>query len=622
MAQLIPSRNGALPRMTQGERRVALRLEDLLEDDYLTWYDVPIGPKQRRPDFVVLHPRRGFLILEVKDWRIDTIHALDKASVTLATDRGLVVTTNPLAQARSYALELAVALERDPALRQLPGHPRAGKLILPYGYGVILSHISRAEFDANQIGDVWPAHLVLCRDEIAETVSAEAFQERLWAMFASAFPCALSLPQVDRFRWHVFPELRIADKPGQFGMDLSGEASVSAPIEIPDLIKVLDSQQEYLARSLGEGHRVIHGVAGSGKTMILGFRCLQLARELSKPILVLCYNRTLASRLEQLVDARGAADRVAVRSFHAWCLEMLRTYHVPRPPGEGEPFIAALVPAVIAAVERGQIPRFQYGAILVDEGHDFEPDWFRLIVQMVDPETNALLVLYDDTQSIYTPKKRRFSFASVGIEARGRTTILRLNYRNTLELMSTARAFLAEGGDDVGSDNEDTPAVAPTSAGRRGPFPELVRAANRQAEMGMVAQRIADLLAEGVAPDQIGVLYRTARVGHAVSDALSAAGVPWRMAQGAEAKRELFSGTPSVKLLTMHSSKGLEFSRVFIPDLGGMPYAGEDESDEARLLYVAMTRALDAVVLSCHSESAFTARIRRALNDVEAQLAR
>ena len=38
-------------------------------------------------------------------------------------------------------------------------------------------------------------------------------------------------------------------------------------------------------------------VAGSGKTMILGYRCLHLAKSLSKPVLVLCYNVTLAARL-------------------------------------------------------------------------------------------------------------------------------------------------------------------------------------------------------------------------------------------------------------------------------------------------------------------------------------
>jgi hypothetical protein len=64
--------------MTQGERRTAERLEQKLDDDYLVWYDVPVGPKHAHPDFVVLHPSRGLLILEVKDWRLETIRTASK----------------------------------------------------------------------------------------------------------------------------------------------------------------------------------------------------------------------------------------------------------------------------------------------------------------------------------------------------------------------------------------------------------------------------------------------------------------------------------------------------------------------------------------------------------------
>ena len=73
MATLIPAIGTCASRMTSGERRLAERLEQKLEDDYLLWYDVPVGPKQTHPDFVVIHPRRGMLILETKDWRLDTI---------------------------------------------------------------------------------------------------------------------------------------------------------------------------------------------------------------------------------------------------------------------------------------------------------------------------------------------------------------------------------------------------------------------------------------------------------------------------------------------------------------------------------------------------------------------
>ena len=78
MATLIPALGACLRRMTSGEKRLAERLEDKLDDDYLLWYDVPVGPQQLHPDFIVLHPSRGLLILEVKDFRLSTIVQADK----------------------------------------------------------------------------------------------------------------------------------------------------------------------------------------------------------------------------------------------------------------------------------------------------------------------------------------------------------------------------------------------------------------------------------------------------------------------------------------------------------------------------------------------------------------
>ena len=73
MAEIIPALNKqTLGRMTPGEKRLARRLESLLEDDYLVWYDIPVGSKRRYPDFIVLHPSRGLLFLEVKDWKPET----------------------------------------------------------------------------------------------------------------------------------------------------------------------------------------------------------------------------------------------------------------------------------------------------------------------------------------------------------------------------------------------------------------------------------------------------------------------------------------------------------------------------------------------------------------------
>jgi len=609
--------------MTSGEKRVSERLEQKLEDDYLLWYDVPVGLKQRHPDFVVFHPRRGLLVLEVKDWKADTIRHADSTQFTLVTERGLVKENNPLLQARAYALEIGVVLERDPALRHPEGTRYGGKLVMPWGWGVVLANITRRQFDEGQLGDVLPEHLVICRDEIYETVDAEVLQEQLWAMFPQVFPVAMTLPQIDRVRWHLFPELRVEPGSGQFGLfGSSPDDSVVRPLQIPDLVKVMDAQQEQLARSIGDEHRVIHGVAGSGKTMILGFRAMQLARELSKPILVLCYNKTLAARLEQLIGERGLGEKVQVYNFHKWCRKMLVAYNEPLPEGSGKAFVDALPEAVIAGVDGGRIPRAQYGAVLVDEGHDFEPDWYKLIVQMIDPDTNSLLVLYDDAQNIYgNPERRKISWKSLGVQAQGRTTILKLNYRNTLEILSVARGFaqdlLASRSDD---DGDGVPLIAPESAGRRGTVPELVRTPTARAQLEVLIARLHDEHDHGRPWSDMAVIYRNQWEGEKLHEVLQKQDIPSRLADNA-GKQALFVVGDSVKLMTMHSSKGLEFPFVIIPGIGGLPKEGQREVDEARLLYVAMTRATEHLLLIHHDDSIFSKRIRDSINEVSAQLA-
>ena len=203
------------------------------------------------------------LLLEVKDWKVDTIQSIDPVSVTLLTSRGVVTSSNPLEQVRQCTYQLINQLEKDPQLVRHSGRYQ-GRFAFPYGYGVVLPNITRTQFDTNGLGEVLPEHQVICRDEMTESAEAEEFQKRLWDMFNVGFNCQLTLPQIDRVRWHLFPEVRIGD--GQVAMFEEGEEDSL----VPDLMKVMDMQQEQLARSLGEGHRIIHGVAGSGKTLILG----------------------------------------------------------------------------------------------------------------------------------------------------------------------------------------------------------------------------------------------------------------------------------------------------------------------------------------------------------------
>lgn len=592
VATLIPALSTCLTRMTSGEKRLARRLEEKLEADYLLWYDIPVGSANLHPDFLVLNPRRGLLVLEVKDWRLETVQAMDRTSATILTPNGIKQVTNPLEQARQYAHAVVQLMEKDPQLTFASGKV-AGRLVFPWGYGVVLTNITRKQFEGTDLDQVLEPHRVLCKDEMEEGVDGEGFQERLWAMFPFHRSVPLSLPQIDRIRWHLFPEIRITT-PTQ------GQLFTDTEAVLPDIVQVMDLQQEQLARSLGDGHRVIHGVAGSGKTLILGYRAEHLAQVCRKPILVLCYNRTLAARLAQSMADKGLGEKVLVHSFHQWCRAQLLAYHQELPHKEGteenEQFFRAMVEKLIRAVDQGQVPGGQYDGVLIDEGHDFEPAWFKLVVQMVDPASNSLLVLYDDAQDIYgRSKKQKFSFKSLGIQAQGRTTILKINYRNTREILQLATRFAADLLRPTQADEDGVPVLAPISGGRHGEAPQIVNLPDIQAQARYIAERFQAAHRQGTAWKDMALIYRDyPRVGKAVLHYLRQHQIPCTYF------KQMTFGTQedTVKVLTMHSCKGLEFPLVAIPGLNLLGETPEHQEEDARLLYVAMTRATRELLLT------------------------
>ena len=601
MATLIPARSACVSRMTAGERRLAERLEHKLDSDYLVWYDVPVGPRYAHPDFVVMHPQRGLLVLEVKDWHLGTIRHTDKLTWAITAHGENKTVPNPLEQARQYAHQVVDALKRDKPLVQPDGRHQ-GQLAFPWSYGVVLTNITRQQFDQAELGGAIEPQRVICKDEMTEAVDAEDLQSRLWGMFPYLMRGSMTPAQLDRVRWIMFPEVRVPTQGSLFD-DNDPDATP------PDLMRVMDLQQEQLARSLGTGHRVIHGVAGSGKTMILAYRAEYLAKAhtaTSKPILILCYNEPLAVKLAAMMAAKGLSDRVQARHFHKWCRDQLVT-HRQTLPAQGPYLFDNMVQYVIDAVAQQRIPTGQYQAVLIDEGHDFAPAWLQLATQMVDPATNSLLLLYDDAQSIYErSRSKQFSFKSVGIQAQGRTTILKINYRNTRQILHTASLIAADLLTADDKDDDGIPLLKPISCGRDGQAPLILRLPSLRDE----ATKIADLLRaahqEGHAWGDMAILCPQ----HWMLDECARALARWQLPhQVRKAPGTFHPEVDSIKLLTMHASKGLEFPVVALAGVGHMPTEGKDEKDEARLFYVAATRATHKLVITASGDGGFGRRL-------------
>jgi len=366
-----------------------------------------------------------------------------------------------------------------------------------------------------------------------------------------------------------------------------------------------------LARSLGDGHRVIHGVAGSGKTMILGYRAEYLAKAhtpTSKPILILCFNEPLGVKLHSVMNAKGLSGKVHVRHFHKWCRDQLVAFGQTLPGQVGRnQFVEELVQRVITAVDRKHIPSGQYQAVMIDEGHDFAPEWLKLITQMVDPATNSLLLLFDDAQSIYErSRSKQFSFKSVGVQAQGRTTILKINYRNTKQILQTANLIAADFLTADDRDDDGIPLLKPVSCGREGEAPLIIRLPTLRDEAFAIADHLASAHKEGFAWGDMAVLCADTKTRDLCAQALAQRKLPVENRLG---PGDFDPASNKVKVMTMKVSKGLEFPVVALPGVGNMPAPGEDEKEAARVFYVAATRATQRLVMGAGGNCGFGVRL-------------
>ncbi|HCP2421786.1 NERD domain-containing protein [Escherichia coli] len=574
--------------MTAGEKRVASRLEAFMSNECLVWYDIPVGRKNRHPDFVIIDPENGLVFLEVKDWTVHTLHQVNHEQVILETNGILKSEINPLLQVRRYACDTVNALPADSRLRQNDGQYK-GRLNLAWAYGVVFTRITRQQLkalagnDENAVERIFPSAQTICQDDMTQSVLPDIFRQKIAGMFTMGFRTRVT-PQVrDILRAHLFPEMTVRQH---------------------SQIKIMDIQQEILARNIGDGHRVIHGVAGSGKTMILLFRCLYLAETTPGKILVLCYNITLASYLRECIESRGLKSRVTVFHFHSWCASMIKRHGIQVTAG-GKDYPEKCFSALEDAVNSGTITDTGYDAVLVDEGHDFESRWLALIARLFDNASRSLLLMYDDAHSIYRRERAlNFSLASVGIQAQGRTSVLPVNYRNTKRILHFAYAFSREYFEK--HQNREIPFVQPQAGGEEGTEPEILRCASESDEavqvVGWLEKRYtlcghwSDMAV--LCPAEFSVKY--------LKEVMTQRGIPYATCFDSEGKKKYSRRKDVVHLLTYQSSKGLEFPYVAVINASFVHSGAADESEVIPALYVAFTRATRELLVTCYRENSIS----------------
>lgn len=588
MAKLMTSLALYTERITHGERRVAQRLESHLGDDCLIWYDIPVGREYRHPDFVIIDPSSGLIFLEVKDWRKNTFRHADPRMVILETDQGSKQEKNPLVQVREYACAAADLLSQDPRLQQTGIYQ--GKLNLAWAYGVVFTNITRQQLTSlsadGTVEAIFPEALTICQDEMTESVSPQVFRNKIAGLFTTRFRPVISLLTRDILRQHLFPEIVISSKKSD-----------------NNLLKVMDIQQEVLARNIGEGHRVIHGVTGSGKTLILLYRCQYLAENSARPVLVLCYNIILANYIRECIADKGLSQKVHVYHFHDWCGVAARKFDLTV-SREG-PYFDNSFAALENAVDTGLITDTGYDAVVIDEGHDFDSGWLSMVARLFDNTERSLLLMYDDAQSLYRRERAlNFSLASVGIQAQGRTSVLRVNYRNPKCILNFAYAFSRDYFEK--HRNQEVPLVLPEACGEEGKPPDIVQCSSAEEE----ALRVADWLGQKYALTgrwgDMAVLCPTRFSAQWLTQVLAQQGIPTAISFTAADKKHYSHKDNVVHVLTFQSSKGLEFPFVAVINASFVRKGADDEAEAIPALYVAFTRATRELLVTCYRENSIS----------------
>ena len=246
--------------------------------------------------------------------------------------------------------------------------------------------------------------------------------------------------------------------------------------------------------------------------------------------------------------------------------------------------------------------RSPFTHFVVDEAQDLSVAQLRLLAAMAGDRPDALYFAGDLGQRIF---RAPFSWSSLGVDVRGRSKTLRINYRTSHQIRSQADRLLDPEISDADGNLERRDEAQSVF---NGPPPRVERARSEADEASLVADWIVACRADGIAAHEIAVFVRSERELARARLAVGATDL-----SACELDQRLRTKDDCVTVSTMHLAKGLEFKAVavmavdedIIPDLSRLERLGHIEDvyqTERHLLYVACTRARDRLLITCAGE--------------------
>ena len=323
-------------------------------------------------DFVIAHPKRGLLSIEVKGGRV----SCNNDGQWFSKDRYEIdyAIKNPIDQARNGKYRLLELLKESRDWK--------GRFII-IRHGVILPDNARP---VRALGADAPLELFAFGNDLGKLG--------------------------DWVEGRLAGEGETGDGLGQDGM-LALQNVLAAKFELrPHLsrtlsddfrqIERLTAEQSWIIDSLEDNPQMaISGAAGTGKTVLALEKALRDASA-SKRTLFVCFNSALASHSKTVI---GSQENLTVAGFHELCGSIAQKASVTVPKTSSPQLFDRLLPeALLQSMDEN--PDWKFDAIIVDEGQDFKDDWLdilRLILR--DPDTSDFYVFHDDNQQIFTTDK-------------------------------------------------------------------------------------------------------------------------------------------------------------------------------------------------------------------------
>ena len=370
--------------------------DGIRSEDYAAWLEKPYAGAYPigEADFVVLHPRKGLLVFEVKGGRLE----IDSGS-WFSRDRNnqLHDIHSPVEQAKKNLFTL---------LNKLREHPKLRQCFFQTGYGVILPDCSWPEGAASLEA---LTSVSACHGDMGKLgqriIGIMNYWQSVWQSWRDAGNNRKGIASTGQ-------DLSVHDMKTLIDY-LAPTMELRRPT-MESVIKVqqeevlhLTEQQFSLLNTLSRQRRaLISGGAGTGKTML----ALEKARRLAEAgcrTLFTCTNRLLAENLRSQIPAM---KNLTIVHFHQLCHQWAAKAGIDLPNPDGanqrqqpEDFFNVQLPEYL--LQALEVVPDRFDAIVVDEGQDFFADWWAvLLLCLQDAEKGILYIFYDQNQNIWNDK--------------------------------------------------------------------------------------------------------------------------------------------------------------------------------------------------------------------------